>query len=286
MSEENETTPTPFSGFYGENGVNQEALDALPESHGVIKSLVEKYPTGEDALLKGIHHLRATASSKGLERLAPDATDEEKHRHTTMVKEYFGVPDQVDGYGVTKPEDIPEEVWNAEETDALLGILHQHNASPELVKALAEHRINGFKEQIAKAPELEKARVDEVNKELQESFGNDLPVISESAKKGLKVLGVELPESGNLADMKISYTDIVKAGARVTELIAEDSQARELRRDKSGNTAGTYREQANAVKTDPSNPFYADFTSEEPARQKRAQAEYLRLMNLADAMEK
>jgi len=276
---------TPFGAYYGADGVNREALESMSDDAKPIRSLIEKYPS-EAELYKGIQHLRATASSKGLERLPADATDEEKHRHSTMVKEYFAVPDAVEGYGITKPEHIPDEVWNGEETNKLLGILHEHNASPELVQALAAHQVEGFESEIANAPELEKQRIDQVNAELQESFGNELPQVSQEAMKGLAVLGVELPESGNLADLKVSYTDIVKAGQRMTELISEDHMSREIGRDKSGMTAGSYKDQAMAIKSDPANSFNADFNSEDPNRQKRAQAEYRRLMELSETLER
>ena len=278
-----ETPSTPFGSFYNESGVNREAVEALPEDAKSIRSLIEKYPS-EAELYKGIQHLRATASSKGLERLSADADDTEVHRHNTMVKEYFGVPDAVDGYGVQKPENIPDEVWDQEGTDALLGILHKHNASPELVKALAAHQVEGFEAEIAKAPQQEQARIDDVNKQLAEAFGNDLSAISQEGLKGLAALGIQVPESGNISDLKIGYPEILKAGQRMTQLISEDTVSREANRDKAGNTAGSYKEQAMAIKADPANPFNADFNSEDPARQKKAQAEFNRLMNLSDAL--
>lgn len=271
---------TPFAGFYGENGLNREALEKLPESAKPIRSMLEKYPN-EEALYGGIKNLQYLASQKSLQKLSPDADDIQKHQHAQMVKEYFGVPDHPDGYGVTKPEEIPDEIWDAEGTNELLGLLHQHNASPELVRALAEHQVNSIKAQLDSIPDQEKARIDSVNQELQGAFGNELPKVAETALKGLRALGVEVPESGNLAELKISYTDIVKAGQRMTELISEDVVSRGAGRDASGMTAGSYRDQAIAIKTDPSNPFYSDFVSEEPSRQKRAQAEFNRLMNLA-----
>lgn len=275
---------TPFASFYGQDGLNREAVEALPEEAKAMRSLIEKYPN-EQELYRGIQHLRSTASSKGLERLAPDATDDEKHRHQTMVKEYFGVPDQVEGYGVQKPEGIPDEMWDAEGTNTLLGILHQHNASPDLVKALTEHQVGQMQSTLEKAPEQEALRRQEVNQELREAFGNDLGQITEDGKRGLQLLGVEMPESGEIADLKIGFAKIIEMGKRMTELVSEDTQSRGLARGEGRDTAGSYREQAAAIKTDPSNPFNSDFNSEDPARQKRAQAEYYRLLKMADAEE-
>jgi hypothetical protein len=276
---------TPFGSYYNENGLNREAMEALPESAAPMRSMLEKYGT-EEALYGGIKNLQYLASQKSLQPLSADATDEQKHHHDTMAKEYFRVPDHAKDYGVVKPENIPDEMWDAEGTDALLGILHKHNASPELVQALAAHQVEGFEAEIAKAPEAEAARIAEINTELQGSFGNELPAVSADAMRGLASLGIEVPESGNLSDMKISYTDIVKAGQRMTQLIGEDAVSRGMSRDSSQNSAGSYRDQANAIKTDPSNSHYKDFTSEDPARQKVAQAEWYRLMNMAETLEK
>lgn len=276
---------TPFGSYYNESGLNREALETLPESAAPIRSMLEKYQS-EDALYGGIKHLQHLAGQKSLQRLPADADDAQKHQHATMVKEYFGVPDHAEGYGIVKPENIPDEVWDQEGTDKLLGILHQHNASPELVRALAAHQVEGFEAEIAKAPEAEAQRIAGINEELQGSFGTELSVVSAEAMKGLQALGVAVPESGNLADLKISYTDIVKAGQRMTQLISEDTISREAGRDNRQSGAGSYQDQAMAIKTDPANPFYADFTSEDPSRQKRAQAEFHRLLNLSQATRK
>ena len=252
---------TPFGSFYGESGLNREALDTLPESAAPIRSMLEKY-SNEDALYGGIKNLQYLASQKSLARLPADATDEQKHQHSTMVKEYFGVPDHAKDYGVTKPEGVPDEMWDQDGTDALLDILHQHNASPELVQALSAHQIAGMQAELDKAPQREEDRRAEVNAELQKSFGNDLQTVSADAAKGLAALGIDMPESGNLADLKIGYTEILQAGQRMTQLIGEDAVSRGLARDSSQNSAGSYRDQAMAIKSDPSNKFYADFTSQ------------------------
>lgn len=277
-----DTPSSPFAGIYSDEGLNREALDTLPESASGLKSLLEKYPN-EEAFYGGIKNLQFLAGQKSLQRLDPNATDAEKAQHATMVREYFGTPDNVDGYGVKKPDDIPDEVWNAESTNKQLEILHKHNASPELVRELAEFRINEFKDEMAKAPEQQAARVAEINAELQKEFGNDLPAVTQAAMKGLAALGVELPESGNIADLKISFPQIVAAGQRMTELISEDVIALEARKDASGNTAGSYLDQANDIKTNPNNPFYADENSP-IEKQKASQKEFLRLMNLHDTM--
>lgn len=275
-------TPSPLSGFYGEDGLNREAVSALPESASGLKGLLEKYPN-EEAFYGGIKNLQFLAGQKSLQRLDPNATDAEKAQHATMVKEYFGTPDHVEGYGIKKPDEIPDEVWNADSTNKQLEILHKHNASPELVRELAEFRINEFKDEMAKVPEQQAARVAEINAELQKEFGNDLPAVSQNAMKGLAALGIDLPESGNIADLKISFPQIVAAGQRMTELISEDVIALEARRDASGNTAGSYLDQANDIKTNPNNPFYADENSP-IEKQKASQREFLRLMNLHETM--
>lgn len=277
---------TPFGSFYNEGGgLNRERVDALGEEYAPIKGMLEKYQNKESDLIGGIKHLNWTAGQKSLQKLPADADDAQKHQHNVMVKEYFGVPDGAEGYGIKKPDNIPDEMWDQAGTDKMLSLLHEHNASPELVQALAASRTADFEALIDAEPQRETARVDEVNKELQAAFGNDLPAISAQAMKGLAVLGAQVPESGNMADLKLSYTQIAEMGQRVTELISEDAMSRGMSRDTAGNSAGTYREQAIAVKTDPSNSFNADFNSDDPHRQRRAQAEYTRLMSVADSME-
>lgn len=280
-----ETPSSPFGSFYGDQGLNREAVEKLPDSYKPIKSLLEKYPS-EEAFIGGVKNLQYLAGQKSLQPLPADADEAQKEQHSKMVKEYFGVPDSPEGYGIQKPEDVPDELWDEKSTNDLVGILHKHNASPDMVRELTEYQVNAMKAAVGSPEEQHAAHVESVNKDLKAKFGNELGQVSEAGLKGLKMLGVEIPESGQVADLHIGYAEILAAGKRMTELIGEDPNGRA----KGGNnqaTAGSYKQQAEAIKdgSDPSNKFYQDFTSEEPARQKRAQAEYRRLMDLAQTLE-
>lgn len=277
-SNESQPSATPnragLSAFYGENGLNTEAVSELPEDASALKSLLNKYPN-EQAFHSGLKNLQYLASQKGLSRLPDDASDADKANQQKMLKEFFQVPDQPDGYGIQKPEGIPDEYWNKEGTDALLGILHKHNASPELVRELAQHQVEALQKALQPNEEAEQARKEQINNEIREAFKGETKEVLEAAKKGLAVLGIDLPESGDIADLQIPHTKIIEAGKLITEMISEDAMDTITHSERSA--VESLQQQSMAIKNDPSNPFYADFNSGDPEREARAQKEFLRL---------
>jgi len=249
-----------------------------------IGKFLGKYPSME-AAESGMKNLNYVASQKRLERPAADADEATLHNHQQMVRDYMGTPDKSDGYGVKRPDDIPEEAWDGARQDAYLEIMHKHNASPELVNELFGAQAQELRDGATQVPELTAAERDRVNAEITKEFGADTGAAMDSAKKAMTMLGIELPESGELADLSLSHTDLIAALGRASKLFSEDAQSLGVREGGS-EAAGTYRNQALAIKSDPANRYNADFTSDDPNRQRIAQGEFHRLMDLAAIEEK
>jgi hypothetical protein len=275
-----ETTSTEPVAFnpYGEDGHIAEGT--FGAESGIGKFLA-KYPSME-AAESGMKNLNFIASSKRLERPAADADEATLHNHKQMVRDYMGTPDNADGYGIKRPEDIPEAAWDDARSSSYLDIMHEHNASPELVQALFAAQAQEVRDGAAALPEQMSLERDRVNGLITAEFGNETGEIMDSAKKAMSMLGLPIPDSGELADLNVSHTDLITALANASKLFSEDAQSLGVREGGQG-AAGTYEAQAAAIKTDPANRYNADFNSDDPARQKVAQKEYYRLLDMAKA---
>lgn len=251
--------------FYGEEGPNAEIVSALPKP---LQSLVNKYKNDND-LGKGIDHLNFMASSKGFEPLPPDADENMKARHNEIMRNVNRVPETVEGYKVERPESYTEDEWNQSGMGKYLETLHKHNASPELVNELigvAGESMGAAKKAMeTQAEEFRRAQIDAA----QEKYGNQTEKMFQSANQVANTFGLPLEQ--------IQTVEMVEFLNQVKNALSEDKLTQsEGVLDDSGN----YDAQADSIMNDPSNPYYADYNSDDRNRQKRAQDEIIRLRNL------
>lgn len=265
-----EGTPasTGTLGFYSEKGLDRSRLDGLPEEAKGFRSLLEKYPT-ENELFKGIQNLQYSAAQKRLERPAEDAPDDVKTQHQQMVREYNQVPESPEGYGITRPDDVPEEYWNEERAGGIAAILHKHNASPELVRELVAAEVEATKGVIAGGEEARVAQKSETLTALRSELGAATDQALLDAKRGAMTLGINVPD--DILDTQIDGKTFVKAMNNMTKLISEDRLVTPTGGAGEIESTGDIMSEIKAIKGDPSNPFYADYNSGDPARQQRAQ---------------
>jgi hypothetical protein len=110
LSGQAETPPqrdgSPFDAIYQEG-----ALDALPEDLKGLKSWIQAQKDGM-GLEKGLRHLQKLASSKGIERPAEDAPEEQRQAFDAKLRDLMGVPKTPDAYEFQLPEGLalPDEV--------------------------------------------------------------------------------------------------------------------------------------------------------------------------------
>jgi hypothetical protein len=92
-----------------------------------------------DELLKGHVELRALSSKKGIaEPLPKDATPEAKAEHLALIRRALGAPDKIEGYALTRPENVPEGLWNKEVADAASKLAFEEGVSPAALKRFAD----------------------------------------------------------------------------------------------------------------------------------------------------
>ena len=99
------TPESPFSAFYTEAGV----ADTIPD--GPFKGFLAKYKDG-NAANEGFRNLNKLASSKGFERPAEGAPEEEVSAFNKKLNELRDIPDDPSKYEIVAPEGftIPDEV--------------------------------------------------------------------------------------------------------------------------------------------------------------------------------
>lgn len=205
-----------FVGLYGADGkIDKARLDALPDHLKPYKDTFAKYDTA-DALFTGMGNLIQLAGKKGLEPLPPTATPEAKAERAALMRKLNNAPEKPEGYGVKKPDDVPDNRWNGDYVNGVLGILHKHNASPELVQELIKADLEfsagiDSKSQAAQAEALAKEQAT-----LKEAFGSEFGAKIDLATRAAKTLGLDVN------DPIFRSAKMVQAMAKVGEMVSED----------------------------------------------------------------
>lgn len=240
-----------FVGLYGADGkIDPKKFDALPDHLKAHADTFKKYQTVE-ALLGGMGNLANLAGKKGLEPLPKDAPKELVEERQALMRKLNNVPEKPEGYGIKKPDGVPDAQWNQEYVGGVLGILHKHNASPELVQELT--KFDGeFATKLAQGGEAAQAQAMTKEREtLQTEFGVELPKKLGLAARAAKTLGLD-PES----DPMFRTAAGVKAMLKVAEMVSEDRLV-------SGEGGADFgkgdREKALDIVNNPANPLHKAF---------------------------
>ena len=240
-----------FVNLYGADGkIDPKKFDALPDHLKAHKDTFAKYQTVE-ALLGGMGNLANLAGKKGLEPLPKDAPAELVAERQALMRKLNNVPEKPEGYGIKKPDGLPDDQWNGEYVGGVLGILHKHNASPELVQELT--KFDGeFAQKLRQGGESAQAQAMAKEKEtLQTEFGADFGRKINLAARAAKTLGLD-PEN----DPMFKTAAGVKAMLKVAEMVSED---RLVSGEGSGDMGKSDREKALDIVNNPANPLYKAF---------------------------
>lgn len=236
-----------FVGLYDATGkIDKAKLDGLPAHLKPYKDTFAKYDTA-DALFTGMGNLIQLAGKKGLEALPPDASPEAKAERAGLLRKLNNTPEKPDGYGITKPADFPDAHWNSEYVNGVLGIMHKHGASPELVQELVkldtDHaRGIGAKVEAAQAQAFAKEQTT-----LKETFGSEFGAKVDLATRAARTLGLDVN------DPIFRSAKVVIAMAKVGEMVSEDR----LVSGEGANSMGQGdRQKAQDIVNNPSNPLH------------------------------
>lgn len=210
-------------------------------------------------------NLANLAGKKGLEPLPKDAPKELVEERQALMRKLNNVPEKPDGYGIKKPDGVPDDQWNPEYVGGVLGILHKHNASPELVQELT--KFDGeFASKLHAGGEAAQAQALTKEREtLQTEFGAGLSAKLNLAARAAKTLGLD-PDN----DPMFRTAAGVKAMLKVAEMVSED---RLVSGEGGADFGKSDREKALDIVNNPANPLHKAFHDpEHPQHQAAVEA--------------
>jgi hypothetical protein len=234
-------------GLYDASGkINPAKFDALPEHLKSHKDLFGRYQTVE-ALMGGLANMSSLAGKKALAPLPENATPEAKAERQKLMAQLNNVPEKPEGYGLKRPDNIPEGQWNQEYADGIAGILHKHAISPQAAKELMEFdALHASKIGETTQAQVQAAKQAEA-KALKDAFGADYAKQVDLAVRGAKTVGLD-PNDPIFGNHKV-----VVAMAKFASLVSED---RLISGESSANAGMDDRAKALDIVNNPSNPMY------------------------------
>lgn len=239
---------TPFyADLYGPDGkLNHAAFDRLPDHLKPHVETFKKYQTVE-ALLGGMGNLANLAGKKALAPLPENASAEAKAERKALMRSLNGTPEKVDGYGVQKPANIPAEMWDDAYVKDVLGVLHEFDASPALVKKLLEVDARHTTSRVDRNGQSEAQAYAAEEAALRKAFGPQFNDKVDLAVRAARTLGLD-PNDPIFRNHKV-----VVAMARVGEMVSED---RLVSGDDKGGSGMSDRAKAKDIVMNAANPLH------------------------------
>lgn len=130
-----------------DGSINHESYNRLPDN---LKSLAPSLANAKsiDDVMTKLSNLSTLAGKKALAPLPSDAPAEAVAERNALLRTINGVPEKPEGYGITKPADLPDFAWNQKAMEAAVAIAHKNNISPSALKELVESQAVATREQM------------------------------------------------------------------------------------------------------------------------------------------
>jgi len=246
--------PDPFfKGLYDDDGkINKTAFDRLPDSLKAHKDLFAKYDS-VDALLGGFANAHSMAVKKALAPLKGDEPPEIVAERKNLIDTINNVPKDPKGYGIKRPDDIPEMFWNEELAGQMAQWGVKNSISPAAMKEAQTMLATMTKTEIARGQQMEAEffRQQEANWESTvHAAGLDLEKANELALRGAATLKID-PKNPIFKNAQVRA-----ACLQLHQLVSEDKIA-----SADGAVIGEKdnREMARDIMNNDQNPMYKAF---------------------------
>lgn len=225
--------------------------ERLPDSLKPAAADFGKYPDLQK-LLEGAWNAKQLVGKRadGVLVPGPDAKPEQ----IAAFRKAIGVPEKPEGYGLKKPEKLPEGVeWPEDRMAKLAAVAHEAGIPPAALQKIVEFSIaaNGEAHSARKlAAEKQKAEFMAAQKsELQKAWGNDMTTKANMAARAAITFGLD-PNDGLFDNAKV-----VMAFAKVGEAMSEDK----LVTATAVSNLQDPQAQAMDVMKNPNNPHYSRY---------------------------
>lgn len=236
--------------------LNHKALDRLPDHLKDMRPTLEKYKTFEDVLV-GFKNQQVMAGKKALAPLPPGAPAEAVAERRALLATINGVPADPKGYGIAKPADMPDNLWNQTMADTYASWAHKHAVSPAAAKELMAANLATVQTAL-KAQAQEETNFWTKQQQTFEGKAREsniaLDRANELVEKGAVALGLDLTNEQTKNFLKGSDARLM--AMRHAIAIGEDKAV-------TGNSSpagdGDPASMAKAARSDPSNALYAAY---------------------------
>jgi hypothetical protein len=225
--------------------------DHLDGDYAAAANTVANYKTLPE-MAKGLYEARRALSQRD-ERVAvpgADATPEQISKY----REALGVPEKYEEYPLSKPEDLPDDMWDEKAATQYKELFHKLNVSPKAASEIVNTYLKmeqGRAEmmQAHQAGEMQRAR-----QELQNEFGSELTKQLDLARRLALTAGVD-PN-----DPAFNSPAVVKALAFAGRNMGEDRMVSS--QESGGMQSGMAR--AKDISQNPQNPMHERYRAGDP----------------------
>ena len=240
-SGESQSSGGDFS-FFSDDGLRPEIANLITDDNKAAKSFFEKYKGAEDAnkaIIDGIANMQYMMGQKAMTRPDENAPEHVKEAFLNHLRNINNVPEKPDGYGIERPEDIPEEMWNAEEISQYADIFHKHNISPDAVKDLMERYTEGLRS-VPEQLEAQQAQSLKVERDkLNSEFGMEAEKMIKRASEAANLWGLSQEEAARIGQTAEGIKLLARLKNSVSSDVTSNTQSSGMNQNRS-----SYEEQA------------------------------------------
>lgn len=261
-----------YTELYDTTGkLNHAAFDKAPDHIKAQKDYFTRYPTIEDVFF-GSGNAFANIGKKALAPLPDSATDAMKAERKAHLDMINGVPVDIKGYGLKRPDNVPEGNWSDEAADKLAATLQKYSGSPALGHELLGIQASLVEKSIQQQKQQEQAFMTGEDTTFKTAIQNqNLPLdrANELTMRGAALLGID-PKSPIL----------VTAEGRLACLKAQQMTAESKfigDKQSEGNQGSDERQQALDITSNPENPKHAAYRNPQHPMYKQVNEEVDRL---------
>jgi len=241
-----------FTQLLGEDGSFVEGFaEKLPENLRDKADHFSKFKTPEQ-IMESNYNLQQLLGKKSEAVVIPKEGDPQEVWDTYRAK--LGIPTDPSGYGIEKPETLPEGVeWDEEDIGKFTELAHEMGLTPQQAQKLVEFDLSRNEALVGEIRQGVQDRMEQnfmqEKQSLESKWGDQFEANLVKAEKGAKLLGYSREDM--LENPLFGSSEFVDAMRKVGDLIGEDKMI-------SGNvpSASSPKGQASDIINNESNPYH------------------------------
>jgi len=263
--------------------LNHKALDNLPDHLAALKPTLARQKSLDDVFTV-MGNQQTLVGKKALGPLPPNATPEMVAERKGLLDSINGVPKDPKDYGIIKPENISNELWNDGLAKGAAEIAHKYSAPPAMLKDLVALQTAELQKQLLAQQDYERAFFAKQQDNLVQTLKlENIPLTKaqELAERGAQKLGLDLQNPDIQTLMKNS--NVFLMAMRHALSTSEDKFVSGEAKSSLGGDPAALAKDATSNK---SNPLYAPYWDAQHPQNKMAKETVNQWRKLAAAKAK